>query len=180
MTRARGDVGDERQQAGAQPRHRAPVFIDNLHQYLPARPVRLAVETHRIGDTKAVLDRHRAAKRERAVPAHRIARDRDDVISGAVDAEPVEQGRGVDQRGRDIAAHVRRDAEAIGAVEFADRRLATLAALGVETGDDIAEARAVQPCDAAKLALAIGAAAGGDDKRGLLRRRHASSSFAAA
>ncbi len=54
------------------------------------------------------------------------------------------------------------------------------AALGVEPGDDIAEARAVQPRDAAKLALAIGAAAGGDDKRGLLRHRHASSSFAAA
>ena len=128
-----------------------------------------AVEAHGIADAETVLDRHCAAERERAVPAHRIARDGDDIIGVAIDAEEVEYGCGVDQRRCDVAAHMRRNTKAVGAVEVGHRRLIALAALRIEIGDEIAEARAVQPGDAAKLAFAIGAAARRDDERSLAR-----------
>src|SRR3546814_18994767 len=54
MARPRADIGDEREQRVAQPRHRPPVRIDDLKQDLPARPVRLAVEPPSIGDAKPV------------------------------------------------------------------------------------------------------------------------------
>ena len=80
---------------------------------------------------------------------------------------------------RNVAAHVGRDAETVGTVELGHRRLAAFATLGVEVRDSIGKARAMQPRDAAEFALAIGAAAGGDDERGPARA-HASSSLAAA
>ena len=71
------------------------------------------------------------------------------------------------------------DAEAVGGVEFGDRRLTAVAALRIEIGDQFAEACTVKPRDASEFALAIGSAAGGDDDRGLAPA-HAISSFAAA
>src|SRR3546814_13458322 len=69
------------------------------------------------------------------------------------------------------------DAEAVGGVEFADGRLTALAALRIEIRDQVCEARAVEPRATAELALAIGAAAGGDDERGLARACHHSPLF---
>src|SRR3546814_2124105 len=127
-----------------------------------------------MADTEPVLDRHRARTGKRAVPAHRIAEGRNHVIFVAVDTQIVERGRGVDQRRRDVAAHMHPDAEAVGGVEFADGRLTALAALRIEIRDQVCEARAVEPRDTAELALAIGAAAGGDDERGLRSEEHTS------
>src|SRR3546814_14022596 len=85
--------------------------------------MRLAVEPHRIADAEAVFDRHRAAERERTVPAHRIAEGRDDVILFTIDRQIVERGRGVDQRRRNLAAHMPRDAETPGPADFGHTRL---------------------------------------------------------
>src|SRR3546814_13968410 len=62
MARPRADIGDEREQRVAQPRHRPPVRTDDLKQDLPARPVRLAVAPHRIGDAKPRSEESRVGK----------------------------------------------------------------------------------------------------------------------
>src|SRR3546814_1084360 len=64
------------------------------------------------------------------------------------------------------------DAEAFGTVEVCDGRLAARAALGVEIGDAVGEAGAMQPRDAAEFGLAIGAASRRDDEGGFPRCGH--------